>query len=42
MYVHVIAYIATYNQCLVVALHIRVFTKVGRGLPEKGQYMCGI
>lgn len=42
MYLHVIAYIATHNQCLIVALHIRVFIKVGKCLPEKGQYMCEI
>lgn len=39
---YLIAYIATHNQCLIVAVHKRVLTKGGRGLPEKGQYMCGI
>lgn len=37
-----IAYITTHDQCLIVAVHIRVLTKGGRGLPEIGQYMCGI
>lgn len=39
---YLIAYIATHNQCLIVAVHIRVLAKGGRGLPEKGQYMCSI
>lgn len=36
---YLIAYIATHDQCLIVAVHIRVLTKGGRGLPEIGQYM---
>lgn len=40
---YLIAYIATHDQCLIiVAVHKRVLTKGGRGLPEIGQYMCGI